>query len=174
MTEPRPRRTNEIAATGQQVAANVRRLRNARQLSAAALAQLLTEHGRPFVQSAVANIEAGRRRVDVDDLMALAVVLNVSPTMLLLPPDARSTTEATGAGTKPAHEFYRWADRQWPLEASTDPETLRRQLLDLSVYGGPAGIPAYVNVDQAVRDMSVFGRPKFQDSSPEGGDAPPV
>lgn len=71
------------------VGANVRRWRTARNRTAQAVAddwgRLL---GRPVAKSAVVNIELGRRRVTVDDLVLLAEVLNVGPIDLLAPTDA--------------------------------------------------------------------------------------
>ncbi|HWF68191.1 MAG TPA: helix-turn-helix transcriptional regulator [Mycobacterium sp.] len=45
----------------------------------------LGEVGRPLGHSAVDQIEKGTRRVDVDDLVALALALDVSPITLLMP-----------------------------------------------------------------------------------------
>src|SRR5690606_19823410 len=52
-------------------------------LSQRALADRLAEHGRPMQVSGVSKIEAGERRVDVDDLVALARALEVTPAHLL-------------------------------------------------------------------------------------------
>ena len=49
------------------------------------LAKKLGDVGRRLGHSAVDQIEKGARRVDVDDLMALAEALNVSPITLLMP-----------------------------------------------------------------------------------------
>jgi len=73
---------------GRTTAGQVRAVRNRRQLSQRALSARLTELGRPLVPSAVAKIETGERRVDVDDLIALALALEVSPARLLLPDHA--------------------------------------------------------------------------------------
>lgn len=67
------------------VAANVRRLRTEQQLSTYELARLLGDAGWPIGAGGITRIEAGERRVDVDDLVALAVVFGVSPNLLLLP-----------------------------------------------------------------------------------------
>lgn len=42
------------------------------------------ELGRPILRTGIAKIENGTRRVDVDDLMALAIALAVTPNRLLL------------------------------------------------------------------------------------------
>ncbi len=67
------------------VARNVRGVRQRRQLEQQQLSQRLSELGRPIPATALSRIEEGKRRVDVDDLVALAIALNVSPSRLLLP-----------------------------------------------------------------------------------------
>lgn len=76
----------ELGATGEQVRENVRRLRGGMQLKE--LSERLTAVGRPIPPLGLRRIELGERRVDVDDLVALAVVFDVPPLVLLLPPDA--------------------------------------------------------------------------------------
>ncbi|GAA1085135.1 hypothetical protein GCM10009642_25020 [Nocardiopsis metallicus] len=170
------RRANELGPTGQQVAANLKRLRAARGLSTTKLAELLTEeHDRPFTAGAVTRIEHGKRRVDTDDLMALAAALKVSPSAFLLPPTAAGEVEVTGLGEVAAHDAWRWVDGQWPPGASRDPETLRRQLLDFHLHSRPAGIAPYVDVERAVRHLADFGETPFeknQAAPPPIGEAP--
>ncbi|MFE5140287.1 helix-turn-helix domain-containing protein [Streptomyces fagopyri] len=89
----------EMGPTARTVAANVRRVREARGMSLRALSQELQTIGRTLSADAINKIENGRleegevgpkqvRRADVDDLVALALALNVSPLTLLLPPKA--------------------------------------------------------------------------------------
>ncbi len=87
-------------ATAQRVAGNVRRLREERGFSLRGLSDELKKFGWALSADAINKIENGRelesggvppkqiRRVDVDDLVALALALNVSPSALLLPPSA--------------------------------------------------------------------------------------
>ncbi|MEU0787001.1 helix-turn-helix transcriptional regulator [Streptomyces sp. NPDC006173] len=87
----------EMGPTGQATAANLRRIREARGLSLRALSVEVRALGRPLSADAINKIENGRpgdaegdeqppvRRVDADDLVALALALNVSPLTLLLP-----------------------------------------------------------------------------------------
>ena len=81
--------SNAVVAgpTAAQVAANVERIRKARQLHQKDLSVRLGEIGRPMLPTVISKIERGERRVDVDDLVALAIALNVSPAALLLPPE---------------------------------------------------------------------------------------
>ena len=48
------------------------------------LSAKLEELGRPILPSGITKIEQGARRVDADDLIAIATALEVSPTRLLL------------------------------------------------------------------------------------------
>lgn len=79
----------ERGPTAQRVAANVKEAREKRRLSLEALSQRMGEIGRPMLRTGLAKIESGERRVDVDDLMALAIALQVTPNRLLLgsPPE---------------------------------------------------------------------------------------
>ncbi|MFF7260652.1 helix-turn-helix domain-containing protein [Streptomyces sp. NPDC008159] len=118
-----------MSATARTVADNVRRLRTARGLSLRALSDELKKAGHALSADALNKIENGRtpapgteepkqvRRVDVDDLVALAQALRVSPKSLLLPWTETSNTpvEITGAGTVEARAAWDWADGQKPL-----------------------------------------------------------
>lgn len=70
------------------VAVNLVRLRRARNWSTTRLSAALEELGQPIPATGITRIEKGQRRVDTDDLVALAVALNVSPVTLLLPPSS--------------------------------------------------------------------------------------
>jgi transcriptional regulator with XRE-family HTH domain len=77
------------------VAERVREVRKKQGLTAAQLASLCADRGYPeLTTQALSNIESGRRDkegrrrryVTADELMALAVVLEVAPVYLLIPP----------------------------------------------------------------------------------------
>lgn len=70
---------------GRRIGTTVRRLRHERGLDLRRLAERLAEEGRPISLAQLSKLELGQRRVDVDDLVALAVVLNVTPSQLLMP-----------------------------------------------------------------------------------------
>lgn len=111
---------NPLAATGETVRANVRRLRETRNLGYAELARRLKATGRGIPELGLRRIEEGERRVDADDLMALAVVLDVSPITLLMPPttDADETT-ATAVGPVIALRLWQWLAAEMPLAGDT-------------------------------------------------------
>jgi transcriptional regulator with XRE-family HTH domain len=75
----------ELGSTGRVVADNVRRHRTARKLTIAQLSEQLQSAGRYIAEISLGRIEAGTRRVDVDDLVAIAGVLEVPLVDLLLP-----------------------------------------------------------------------------------------
>jgi transcriptional regulator with XRE-family HTH domain len=128
----------QVEATGQHVRDNVTRLRKARGLTTYQLAQRLAEIGRPIPQSGISRIESGARRVDVDDLAALAIALGVSPSALLLPldDDPSHAVEVTGAGSVPADVAWDWADGTRPLLA--DPRGLNHtEALEFDLYSRP-------------------------------------
>ena len=97
---------------------NVARLRGGMQYKQ--LSEKLAALGRPIPTLGLRRIEDGERRVDVDDLMALAVALNVNPAALLLPAEDRGVSvEATGVGSTGFSELWRWADGISALRASS-------------------------------------------------------
>ena len=75
----------EIGTTGETVRANVARVRNKLGFTLRDVADRLTDIGHPMAHNTVSEIERGARRVDVDDLMALAAALDASPAALLMP-----------------------------------------------------------------------------------------
>ena len=106
------RRKIEPGPTSEQVSRNVRALRERQGLTLQELAERLAQIGWPILASGLSKIEQGDRRVDADDLMALAVALNASPLTLLLPSDRRADVEV---GLTPGAEASQAAAWQWGL-----------------------------------------------------------
>lgn len=75
----------KIGPAGERFAVNLRRQRILRELTLRDLAARLADIERPIQLTALSKIERGQRRVDIDDLMALATALQVSPSVLLEP-----------------------------------------------------------------------------------------
>lgn len=84
-----------ISDISRTVGQRVKELRGPRGVrSQAALAQSLTEEGVETSRDVIANLELGRReRITVEELFAIAIVLNVAPVDLLVPPDAGAMDE---------------------------------------------------------------------------------
>lgn len=76
-------RAIQIGEAGGCVAAAVTAQRQRRGWDQAYLAQRVSDAGRPMSTSVLGKIESGARRVDVDDLVALAAALEVPPSQLL-------------------------------------------------------------------------------------------
>lgn len=115
-TAPRPK-TQVTDPTGKVVADNIRRIRDEiRGWSTYELARKLGDAGRPIAASALSKIERAERRVDVGDLMALAVALEVHPAALLFPPTIEGDVELTGGGRTAAGIAWEWAEGERPLK----------------------------------------------------------
>ena len=117
------------------VANNVKAIREPRGLSQQQLALQLGWLGRPMQTSAVATVESGDRRVDVDDLTALAVALNVPVARLLLPDvdDDEAEVHDVPAYSVPMWSAWAWATGELSLaspydEGWRDQEMQRRDL----------------------------------------------
>lgn len=79
-----------IGETGDLVRRRIKETRQHQRLSLAELSTRLTRAGHPILMSGLSKIENGGRRVDVDDLVAVAAALGVPPGVLLSPADAES------------------------------------------------------------------------------------
>jgi transcriptional regulator with XRE-family HTH domain len=78
----------EVGPVGRNLIANVEQLRAEQGLSLNRLSVLLGEAGRAVPPLGLSRLAKGERRVDVDELVALAEVLGVTPGELLAPPGA--------------------------------------------------------------------------------------
>ncbi|MEV3847932.1 helix-turn-helix domain-containing protein [Streptomyces microflavus] len=98
--------------TAQRVAENVAKIRKARQLDQKELSARLSDVGRPMLPTVVSKIERKDRRIDVDDLVALALALNVSPTRLLLGSsyDEHEAVLLTERVRATSRTSWRWAE----------------------------------------------------------------
>lgn len=68
-----------------QVARSIQRIRESRKVTYAELAERLAEAGRPIPVLGLSRMEKGDRRVDLDDLVAIARALRVPPIWLIFP-----------------------------------------------------------------------------------------
>ncbi|MET9446116.1 helix-turn-helix domain-containing protein [Streptomyces cinerochromogenes] len=73
----------EIGPAGLHAARAIERIRTARGLTQHQLAVRCTALGRPMSNTALSRTERAYRRCDVDDLVAIAAALGVSPAALL-------------------------------------------------------------------------------------------
>ncbi|BBZ22135.1 helix-turn-helix domain-containing protein [Mycolicibacter hiberniae] len=106
MAETKPGR--QLGPTGEAVRANIRSLRDRERISGAELSARLKKIGRPIPPLGIQRIEAGSRRVDTDDLVALAVALGVSPIRLLMPESAEVDDQVVQTGREPESARRGW------------------------------------------------------------------
>ncbi|RVW05053.1 XRE family transcriptional regulator [Rhodococcus spongiicola] len=88
----------------------MKRLRRTQRLTLRDLAERMDAAGRRIAHTSLSDIENGSRRIDVDDLLALAIALDVSPATLLMPvaEGGEAEVEATGVGTATARQLWLW------------------------------------------------------------------
>src|SRR4051794_12330128 len=110
-----------LGPTGVNVTHTVRKFRKLRGLGYAELSRMLAELGRDIPSLGLRRIEVGERRVDADDLMALAIALDVTPLALLLPAAADGEAQLVPADNPmPWQHIWLWATGQ--QVSSGDPE----------------------------------------------------
>lgn len=93
--------------TNTHVAANIRAARQAVGMDLRTLSDAIAATGRKLSPSGISKLEAGDRRVDVDDLTVLAYLLRTNPAALLTPPDDAPTLTGVPDGYVP-EEIDRW------------------------------------------------------------------
>jgi molecular chaperone DnaK len=100
-----------VKVTGQRVARRIRELRLERALTLADLATRLARFDRSYTLSTLSRIEQGKRRVDADDLVAIALALDVPPNAILFPADEHreTRTKLTANLEVDTAEVLRWA-----------------------------------------------------------------
>ena len=100
--------TQQQGPVGQRVARNVRAIRDG--MSLRDLSAALDDAGRPILPSGIIKIENGTRRVDADDLAALALALGVTPNRLMLGAEHDSEpVRLTPQVETTANGAWRWA-----------------------------------------------------------------
>jgi transcriptional regulator with XRE-family HTH domain len=110
---------SDLGPIGNNVKHAVKRFRDdERRLSYAELSRRLADLGREIPPLGLRRIESGDRRVDADDLVALALALGVSPLALLLPTEAGAVLP--DGKSYAAEQIWEWAMGRQPLLATDD------------------------------------------------------
>jgi|SRR4051794_7697641 transcriptional regulator with XRE-family HTH domain len=131
------------------------------------LADRLKAIGRPIPTLGLSRIEAGTRRVDADDLVALAVALGVNPSRLLMPDGAGDqVVNITMEVAAPEWAAWQWADGRHPLPTRPgddleDPYNTRDELEEFQRLARPADLrrqEAHGTVRTAVGMVASLGR----------------
>ncbi|MFH9589169.1 helix-turn-helix domain-containing protein [Streptomyces luteogriseus] len=99
-----------MGPVGEALMHNIKRIREGQRLTFVKLSEELTEIGRPIPILGLRRIERGERRVDAEELLALAYVLGVQPVDLLVPPELEDEASYSIA---PTVQVTAGAARDW-------------------------------------------------------------
>jgi transcriptional regulator with XRE-family HTH domain len=161
MTDKKPIQPGPI---GLAVAHNVEKLRESQNLSYAELSRRLTELGRPIAPLGLTRIRDRQRRVDADDLVALALALDVSPATLLLPPEAlvggaNSTAPVTEGGADyPLRQIWSWLIAEAPIDAPRSIGLPSRSVLGFQLRAVPQRVgPPDSGIVNAAKLLGIEG-----------------
>lgn len=126
LNEGSARASNKVVPgpIAQNVIANVRRLRARSGLTLVELSEKLGKVGHPILPTGLQRLEAGKRRVDPDDLVGLAVALEVAPISLLLPHVDEGQVQLTDSMSVDVEHAWDWARAKEPLGGRDNPMTL--------------------------------------------------
>lgn len=91
-----------VGPAGQRIARNVRSLREQQRISYVELSNRLQAAGRPIPILGIRRIEQTERRVDIDDLIALAETLNVPVERLAFDDDLTVEVRVVAGGAERA------------------------------------------------------------------------
>ena len=100
-------RGNPAGLTNTHVANNIRAARQAIGMDLRTLSDGIAAAGRKLSPSGISKLEAGDRRVDVDDLTVIAYLLRTTPAALLTPPEGQTTLTGVPEEFEP-EEIDRW------------------------------------------------------------------
>lgn len=100
-------RGNPAGTSNMHVAANIRAARHAIGMDLRAMSEGLQTTGRKLSTSGISKVENGDRRVDVDDLTAIAYLLRTTPAELLTPPAGAANLTGVPERYLP-EEIERW------------------------------------------------------------------
>lgn len=135
MTSPQ---RNPPGVAGQNFIANVDQLRRAGGMSYEALAVELAKAGHPINQVSLSRLGRGERRAGVDDLVAFAQVLGVTPAQLIQAPGPASPPGPDHAAVREARSLA--ARIEALIAAAGDPRAAAR---------------ASAQVDRAIRRVQI-------------------
>ncbi|MFE6623251.1 helix-turn-helix domain-containing protein [Streptomyces sp. NPDC057740] len=113
--EDKRRQHAKRGPVGDQVAENLARFRSASRKTTSDLAEHVSQLGVPMTASTVTKIETQQRRVTVDELVAFAAALNVSPVTLMLPASDEGRVPLADGLTANWYNAWTWMHGVAPL-----------------------------------------------------------
>ena len=162
------------------MARNVAAVRQQRGLSVRELSAALAAIGVKLIASAISKVENGHRQLTAEELAAFAVVLQVSPARLMLPPvDDGDLVQLAPEVAVPWRDAWRWATGDGPLGEHTDEEFTRwlrqnRPHDDQSIFDAWVAVvertPGHtVERDECGRVVAITSPMKGMRRTPDGG-----
>lgn len=142
------------------VVANVLRLRAEQRLSQAQLSERLRDVGHPILATGLHRLETGKRRVDVDDLIGLALAFDVAPITMLMPWSAGGTVQLTDKVAAEALAAWDWIRGLRPLTLPDDDEEASFEATRFRMKAVPMGArigelrPGTPEYEQRVRQQT--------------------
>lgn len=116
---------DENTTTGAVAAERLRAVRKAQGLSLREVAERVAAVGHPLILTAIGKIENGDRRMDVDDLTALAAALGVSPATLLIPDAGEDNDQISVTGVRgDAADVWAWVTGKRPAPGVGDDDMM--------------------------------------------------
>src|SRR5271166_1492627 len=103
----------DLGPTGVTVAHNIRKRREHLRLGYTEVSKLLRDLGHTIAPLSLRRMEEGARRVDVGDLVAISIAMQISPLALLLPIEGSRIVEK--GDQLEADRIWAWARGQQPL-----------------------------------------------------------
>lgn len=144
----------DLGPTGIRVSINVAKRREALNLTYAALEKRLISCGHRIPALGLRRIEARARRVDVDDLLALAFALECTPLFLLSPATPNEPVTAIKEGELTWEEIRTWIQGRVKLTPT-----------DLGLFWEREAIEAAGNFDAAEKTLTAIDDGKRSASS---------
>ncbi|TMR95581.1 helix-turn-helix domain-containing protein [Nonomuraea basaltis] len=166
----------DLGPTGKRVADNVAALRKSLGLDQRQLSERMEALGRPMQPSVISKIEKGDRRIDADDLMALALALDVTPNRLLFTGNADDEQiRLTPKAPLEARNAWYWAvgDRPLPNIWSDRPQLIDDEREARFHRESRPQYPRQLDVDTIIHKRDVLNAVlDALDAAEEGGVAP--
>jgi transcriptional regulator with XRE-family HTH domain len=142
------------------VGANVRRIRDQRGWTLAELAGRLSELGITIHVSGLSNVESGRRRITVEEMLAIAFALDVSPAALVLG-EGEPLVVAPGVQLQGMASIQRWFAGLGPLETHWSEDGDKKVTVDGRVISVEEAeeLRAWFEANRSVLDRQIEATP---------------